>query len=289
MTANESEPKRTGNETMNRRLLITTGVLVAAATGGLAYSMAFGAERVVVGRDVPARSRVSIDQIDHGPWNALLEKYVDDDGRVDYATWLRTRDDVATLDRYLDHLSTASRTKRAAREARLAYWINVYNAVTVRGILREYPTKSIRNHTSVTGYNIWKHLLLPVDGERYSLEDVEHEILRKMDEPRIHFAIVCASVGCPRLWNQAYTADRLDEQLTANARNFFAQPRNFRVDGRTAHLSSILDWFGKDFGATNSRQLKAIAPYVPAEHRAAVARGRLDVKYLDYDWSLNAQ
>lgn len=278
---------------MNKRAFVRTGLIVAIVVvmGGMTWALAQRSVRVEVGRVVPAGERVSIDSVDHRAWDELLQKHVDEAGRVDYETWLATEADVAKLDSYIDHLSTASRSKRASKEARLAYWINAYNAVTVRGILREYPTSSIRNHTGITGYNIWKHLLLPVDGEKYSLEDVEHAILRKMREPRIHFAIVCASIGCPRLWNHAYTADDLDAQLSQNARDFFAQDRNFRVgnDGRTVQLSSILDWFADDFGATTSRQLRTIAPYVPEEHRPLLEKGRVDVEYLDYDWNINEQ
>ena len=238
-----------------------------------------------VGRDVPDAERVALDQIDHSAWDALLKTYVDDRGRVDYAAW--KADGTATLDAYLGQLSRGDRDADAPPAARLAFWINAYNAVTVRGVLREYPTTSIRNHTAkLWGYNIWEDLYLPVDGRRYSLDAIEHEVLRKMGEPRIHFAIVCASVGCPRLLNRAYTGGSLDEQLDANARDFFAQPSNFRIEGDTVYLSSILDWFGEDFGDSTGAVLGRIRQWVPEGDRDKLA-GRLEVEYLDYDWSLN--
>ena len=157
-----------------------------------------------------------MDVIEHDIWGQLLAKHVDDRGRVNYRNWQASQADSAALDEYLNRLSTASRSIPASREAQFAFWINAYNAVTVKGILREYPTSSIRNHTAkLYGYNIWKDLLLAVDGLRVSLEDMEHKVLRKMGDPRIHFAIVCASHSCPRLLNQAYVAQHLDAQLTS--------------------------------------------------------------------------
>ena len=142
----------------------------------------------------------------------------------------------------------------------LAFWINAYNATTIEGILQVYPTSSIRNHTAkVAGYNLWKDLPLLVGGKPHSLDAMEHQILRKMGEPRIHFAIVCASVGCPRLMNEAYTPDRIEEQLALNTRDFFSRSQNFQVDqSGVMHVSSILDWFGEDFGPTQQAQFTEI-------------------------------
>ncbi len=265
--------------------------VVLAATAVFVFRPGTAAAEVVVGRVVPANQRVSMDQIDHSLWDGLLSRYVDDQGRVDYASWKASANDVAQLDQYLATLSSADPDKPADRRSKLAFWINAYNAVTVRGILREYPTSSIRNHTAkLVGYNIWDDLLLVVGDYKVSLNQMEHEILRKMGDPRIHFAIVCASHSCPRLLNRAYVPQRVDEQLTENARVFFANPENFRYDqsSGTFSLSSILKWFATDFGATKAEQLKTIAQWLPTEaaQRAALA-GNVKVRYLDYDWSLN--
>jgi hypothetical protein len=175
----------------------------------------------------------------------------------------------------------------------LAYWVNAYNAVTIKGILREYPTTSIRNHTArVFGYNIWKDLQLIVSGAGFSLEQIEHEILRKLNEPRIHLAIVCASRSCPKLRAEAYTAERLDEQLVLNARDFFANSGNFRHDfrGQQFHLSAIMKWFAEDFGRDQAAQLRAISPYLPTPAaRQAAEANSVRVSYLSYDWGLNDQ
>jgi len=249
--------------------------------------------KVTVGRSVAAGKLVSMDQVSHAAWNDLLGRYVDDAGFVNYRAWKASTTDVTALDRYLDALSHASTTARATREAQLAFWINAYNAVTIKGILREYPTTSIRNHTpKLFGYNIWEDLLLVVGGKTYSLSQIEHEVLRPMGEPRIHFAIVCASGGCPRLLNRAYTADRLEQQLGENARSFFAKSSNFQYDvgAKTIKISSIIEWFATDFGKTTAEQMKYISSYLPDEAGKKLAgSGAARVSYLEYDWNLNDQ
>lgn len=272
--------------TVVRRVMVMVGSLFA--TAGMP---ALAGPVVTVGANVPANGRVSIDRIDHVAWNALLAKYVDSRGMVDYGTWKATAADQQALDQYIAHLSQASLSLPARREAQLAYWINAYNAVTVRGILREFPTTSIRNHTAkLFGYNIWKDLQLLVDGKQFSLEQIEHEILRKMGEPRIHFAIVCASIGCPRLLNEAYVAERLENQLAVNTRSFFADRTKFQYDAGkgTIAVSPILNWFAADFGATQADQIRRVAQYLPDEpSRKLAARGTARVSYLDYDWGIN--
>ncbi|MBC8356747.1 MAG: DUF547 domain-containing protein [Planctomycetes bacterium] len=273
------------------KLLITIGIFAGSVC--LISGTATAGAKVTVGRNVAASERISIDQIDHSHWNVLLKKYVDQAGNVNYTAWKHSRQDEQQLDAYLAQLSHADSRKRASREAILAFWINAYNAVTIKGILREYPTTSIRNHTArVFGYNIWKDLLLVVGGEAYYLEQIEHEILRKMNEPRIHFAIVCASTSCPKLRNEAYLGQTLDEQLADNARDFFAKSGNFRYDpsSRRFHVSSILSWFAEDFGKDQAAQLRAIAPHLPTPATQQAARtNAVRISYLDYDWGLNDQ
>lgn len=251
------------------------------------------AQNVTVGQRVPESARIPVERIDHSPWSNLLGIYVNSRGMVNYANWKSSDADQNALDKYLEHISSASFPKNSPRETVLAFWINAYNAVTVKGILREYPTTSIRNHTPrLFGYNICKNLLLPVNGRVYSLEQIEHEVLRKMNEPRIHFAIVCASIGCPELRPEAYVADRLDQQLTMNTREFFADQTKFRYDPQTKVLavSPILKWFADDFGATTQEQLRAIAPFLPDKvAQNAAGGGNVSVTYLDYNWSLNDQ
>jgi hypothetical protein len=245
---------------------------------------------VFVGRDVPAAERRPLAEFDHRQWSQLLKQYVDDEGMVDYGGWQSSPEAIRALDSYLNGLSTAELNVENARNAQIAFWINAYNALTIKGILREYPTSSIRNHTAkLWGYNIWKDLKLWVGGEPRSLDMIEHEILREMGEPRIHFAIVCASIGCPRLLNQAYDPVQLEQQLDVNTRHFFADRRKFMVDepGRRVRVSPILDWFGEDFGQRPPDRLKWIAPYLDERSRDVAIDPRASIEFLDYDWSLN--
>lgn len=244
------------------------------------------------GKQWPAGQQVSIDKIDHAAFDTLLKKYVDKDGQVDYRTWHQSRQDRTALKTYLETLSSANPDLDAKKSAKLAYWINAYNALTIEGILRVYPTTSIRNHTAkFFGYNIWKNLWLYAGKKKFCLDDIEHQILRKMDEPRIHFAIVCASIGCPRLLNEAYVADKLEQQLTDNAKDFFARKQNLQIDSANSklRLSMIMSWFGSDFGDSTTKQLRTIAPWFPEEAKKFVAEGGFSVAYLDYNWNLNAQ
>ncbi len=267
--------------------------IVTVATLGIvgAAAVVLAGSKVYLGKGHSANQLVALDRIDHSGWDRLLKKYVDGDGFVNYATWKRSPADLTALDAYLDALGRGNPQIETSQEARLAFWINAYNAVTIRGILREYPTGSIRNHTAkLYGYNIWKDLLLRVGNGTYSLNAMEHEILRKLGEPRIHFAIVCASIACPRLLNEAYVAERLESQLAANTKDFFSRKKHFQPDvrRRVVYVSAILKWFSSDFGPTPQHGLIALADYLPSDAaRRLVEQGDFSVRYLDYDWGLN--
>ena len=271
-----------------RKLRFTSFLILAVTVSTIATS---SAQLRTAGRKVPANQRVSIDQIDHSTFDQLLGKYVNEDGEVNYAGLKASATDRQALQQYLNLLSTAEPKIQASRNAQLAFWINAYNAVTLEGILAVYPTSSIRNHTKKLGYNMWKDLKLLVGDTQINLEDIEHKILRKMNEPRIHFAIVCASVGCPRLLNQAYTAQQLEQQLAVNASDFFSRSRNLKFDNsrNQLQLSAIMDWFGSDFGSDQNAQIRKIYPYFPDSIKSAVQRGGYRVSYQDYDWNLNEQ
>jgi len=269
--------------------LMIAGATIAAMAA--VSCVALAGQTVTVG--TKASSPKAIGKIDHSAWDALLRKYVDEDGFVNYRAWKASSKDRRQLTAYLSRLSEANPNLPSSRDAKLAFWINAYNAVTIHGILREYPTSSIRKHTSkLGGYNIWDDLHLIVGNRTYSLNDMEHKILRKMGEPRIHFAIVCASISCPRLLNQAYTPGKVQKQLELNAKDFFKRSGNFRYDRTNGrfYLSAILDWFGQDFGKNQSAQLKTIAQWLPSEAaQSAAVQNRVRITYLDYNWGLNDQ
>ena len=244
--------------------------------------------KVVLGRMWPAMELISIDEIDHRGWDRLLQRFVDDEGGVDYSSWYESPTDVQSLDDYLSVLSRAEPNRQASREARLAFWINAYNALTIRGILRDYPA-AVHDRGGRRGrFDLWNDLLLRVGGTAYSLGEIEHELLRPMREPRIHFAIVCGSRGCPRLLNRAYRTGELEQQLRENSRQFFADPQKLKYDPSTGQLrlSPILKWYAKDFGDSEGDILETIAPYLPD---GVARRGRGAAGFLDYDRSLNEQ
>ena len=273
---------RQGNTHTNRALWKHPGIF-------LLLPLLFVMPADGVAQDLHTRDH-SATPVDHSVFDRLLRTYVDDDGWVNYKAW--KAQDEETLRNYLKSLGKVD-PDSLGRAEKLAFWINAYNALTIQGILEFYPLKSIRDKVSrFVGFNIWDDYPMTVHGKAYSLNDIEHRILRKMEEPRIHFAIVCASVGCPKLRNEAYTAGDLDSQLQDNAKDFFARPRNFRIDKRrnTVYLSSILDWFGEDFGGSDRAKLDFAGKYAPEEKdREYLREGKPKVKYLNYDWSLNEQ
>ena len=269
------------------KLIYFTGAFLLGST--VLMNQSFAQERA--GQTWPAAQRVSYDQIDHAAYDQLLQTYVDDNGLVNYKAWQANAADRQALQNYLNQLSRADNSIRSTKNGKLAYWINAYNALTIEGILRVYPTTSIRNHTPKIGYNIWDNLKLTSGDELVSLNHIEHEILRKMSEPRIHFAIVCASIGCPRLLNQAYTGEQLEEQLAGIATDFFSRAGNLTVDAgnKTLRFSKILSWFGSDFGKTQTDQLRAVYNYLPQEAQAVLSAGGYRVDFLEYNWNLNTQ
>jgi len=270
-------------------MLICVAATVAIATPANAQSQSVGQSRTV-GHQWSANELVPIDQVDHTAFDQLLRKHVDADGRVNYRAWHQSTADRTALKTYLDHLSCANSDLPSNRAAILSYWINAYNAVTIEGILQVYPTPTIRNHTSETGgFNIWKNMMFIAGQKQVSLEDIEHKILRKMGEPRIHFAIVCASVGCTRLLNEAYVPDRLADQLVVNTKDFFNRQQNLQVNGNVLRMSKIISWFGTDFAPSQQQQVQVLSKYFPQHAQQVVASGNYGVDFLEYDWNLNTQ
>lgn len=268
------------------------GAAIVLATMTFWGSLSRAGTKVQVGRPCTESKRPSLAEVDHKSFNDLLQKYVNEKGLVAYARWKANAGDMKALDDYLARVGCVDLSKPASRNSQIAYWINVYNALTLKGILREYPIRSIRDRVSrLGGYNIWKDLLLWVDNRKLCLDDIEHQILRRLGEPRIHAALVCGAKGCPALSQQAYSAAKLEEQLTTNARRFFARRDSFRADpGRQViYLSPLLKWYGKDFGATPPEQLRRLRPLLPRDAAGLADKPGVRVRFLDYDWSLNDQ
>lgn len=234
---------------------------------------------------------------DHSVFHNVLQKYVNEFGYVDYAKLKSNR---IELDSYIEALAQVSPNSSPSlfpdKNSKLAYWINAYNAFTLRGVIDNYPTKSVRDIHALYGF-FWR-IKFNAGGKKMSLRALENEIIRKFDEPRIHFAIVCASEGCPRLSREAYVAERLDAQLEAQAQKFINEERNVRIDTKTntLHMSKIFDWFAEDFlvtlpGEKDKKQVtKYLKPYLSYSRRQTLeGLKNIKIEYTEYDWRMNDQ
>ncbi len=234
--------------------------------------------------------RLTAAEFDHTHSNLteVLKLHVKD-ARVDYAG-LKAKP--AGLNRYLDQLAAVSRVEFDAWRGprRIAFLCNAYNAWTLRLIIDHYPVKSIKDIGGLFS-GPWDQAIVRLFGETITLDTLEHKILRKeFDEPRIHFALVCAAKGCPRLRNEAYVNTRLDEQLTDQAKRFLAASDQNRVDAdaHMVYLSPIFKWYGGDFEKKSGSVLAALKPYWPeSSSSVALEKGSFKIRYTDYDWSLN--
>lgn len=222
---------------------------------------------------IPYGNGITVEALDHSAWDYLLKKHVDSEGNVNYKNFGK---DIEPLENYLNYLSKNIPSKTAVKEEQLAYYINVYNAGTVKLIIENYPLKSIKDIR-----NPWDRKIISLGDVLISLGDVEHEILRKMKEPRIHFAINCASYSCPKLLNEAYTADQLERQLQAATIRFINDPKQNRISKNKAEVSQIFNWFKKDFTVDGS-----LISYLNQFAKEPFHKtGK--ITYLTYDWSLN--
>ena len=224
-------------------------------------------------------------------WDGMLKKYVESKtingvtlNAVDYKKL--GKDPAYT--KLVNDLETVSLSTLKTQEEKLAFWINVYNIMAAKMVLDNYPVKSIKDAGSLFTA-VWKKPVGVVAGKERTLNEIEHEILRKMGEPRIHVAIVCASVSCPDLRKEAYTADKLNSQLDDQLTLFLANSKKgLTVDEKKGYVyvSSIFKWFEEDFNAKGGVR-PFIAPYSPEPLQAEVKNDKLTVYYLDYDWDLN--
>ncbi len=252
-----------------------------------------------------------------GPYSAaaydtLLREHVNGKGLVNYKA---LKEDAASLDEYVAALGSLAQSEYGAwdKPRQLAFWINAYNAITLKYIVDNYPIKkggliaglrfpgnSIRQIDGV-----WDTKTMSIIGVPRTLDAIEHEILRaQFNEPRIHVAIVCASIACPPLRNEAYAGERIEEQLADQSRRFVLEPRNLRIDrgANAVHISAIFDWFGDDFvpvygqdallsghGKTMSAVLRFCAKHLTESDADYLLTSAYQVGYTDYDWALNEQ
>jgi hypothetical protein len=213
---------------------------------------------------------------DHSAWNRLLMSYVNQQGMVNYKGMLSIK---PNLDHYLTYLSGNIPNDSWPEEEKLAYWINAYNAFTVSLILEHYPLKSIMDIDKA-----WDQKFIHLDGGLYSLNQIEHEIIRKeFDEPRIHFVLVCAAVSCPILLNEAYDPQNLEKQMQKQGEQFINDSKKNKIGPHGAKVSQVFNWFKDDFTKKST-----LIEYL---NEFSDTKAELDarVDFMEYDWSLNEQ
>ncbi|QDE30385.1 DUF547 domain-containing protein [Shewanella polaris] len=274
--------------------LLVSSATIAAANESEGLS---GANRLV-----ESQTKMAL----HDEWNTLLSRHVKPihsghSSAIDYAA---IQQDRTILTSYLNQLSQITQAEFDAwdKPSQLAFLINAYNAWTVEFILTKYPDiDSIKDLGSFFS-SPWDKSFIPLLGKTRSLNDIEHKLIRGSDrynDPRIHFAVNCASIGCPALREEAYTGAKLELQLTQQTERFLADSSRNYAKGDSLYLSSIFKWYGDDFtkGFRNTHSIEAflllysnsdkgVLTLTPAQRQAA-EKQQLDIKFLDYDWSLN--
>jgi hypothetical protein len=290
---------------------VATGLTFAMGDGLWAMRIAHCALLIAILGLLPLGSAQAQFDHEHQAWTALLKKHVVliDGGKASRVRYTGFQQDRAALKGYRDTLSkvTAGEFDGWSKARRMAFLINAYNAFAVEKVLTRYPDiRSIWDFGKVFG-NPFKDRFFTLLGREGSLDWIEHEILRKpgtYDEPRVHYAVNCASIGCPMLREEAYVASRLDAQLEEQARRFLSdRSRNrYQPEGARLEISRIFDWFQEDWtsgyrgfegkGAAVRTREQYFAAYAELladtpEHRKAIADGKVSLRFLDYDWRLN--
>ena len=298
----------------------TRTVIVLGLVAGIVVLLVVFARPIVWPILFPPKARVigfDADASGAGEGPFTFERYatvlaatVDANGMVNYSALKANSGD---LDAFGAMLGALDANVYAAwpEKQQIAFWINAYNALTLKAIISHYPISgssplypksSIRQ---ILGGHAWDKLEFIVMGEKRTLNEIEHTVLRKQfSEPRIHVALVCAAISCPPLRNEPFVAERLDEQLDDQGRRFAASTKGLRIDrsAKRVYLSAIFKWFGDDFiavygaedkftGKTAAQRavLNYISAYVGDDDRTYLETGHYTVKYLDYDWTLNEQ
>ncbi|SFC83928.1 DUF547 domain-containing protein [Algibacter pectinivorans] len=218
-------------------------------------------------------TEVEVSTFNHNDWDRLLQKHVSDQGNVNYKALKTNR---KALTAYIIKLGNHVPDNTWLKEDKLAYWINAYNALTVDLILRHYPIKSIKDIKDPWDQRFWK-----LGNKWYNLNEIEHDILRKMDDPRIHFAIVCASYSCPKLQNEAFTTQTINSQLNAATKAFLSDPARNEISENSINISKIFQWFSKDF-----KQHGSLIDFLN-KYSAITISAKAKKSYKDYNWDLN--
>lgn len=216
-------------------------------------------------------------KVDHSDWDAFLKTYVTThrDG-VNRVAYQRVSEfDKQALNNYIDRL-VARPVSKLSRDEQRAYWINLYNALTIKLVLEAYPVRSIRDIDISPGLftdGPWGKKIVTVEGEAVSLDDIEHRILRPIwRDPRLHYAVNCASIGCPNLRREALTALNAEAYLDTGARDYINNPRGAKIDNGRLIVSSIYEWFQEDFGGDDAGVIQHLRQYANGDLAAKLTR-----------------
>ena len=211
--------------------------------------------------------------VNHTTWNQLLKKHVSDQGKVNY---LGFKKDLTDLNAYLDWLSNSKPSEIWSKDQLMAFWINAYNALTIKLIVDRYPISSIKDI-----YSPWNIKVITIANKTLSLNNIEHDILRKMGDPRIHFGIVCASISCPKLQNEAFNTQNTNRLLNKASKEFLADSTKNELTTDAAELSKIFKWFAKDF-----KQEGSLIDFLNKFADIRIA-SNATISFKDYNWGLN--
>ncbi len=226
-------------------------------------------------------------EFSHQLFDQVLQKYVSSQGRVDYAG---LKSNPGTLEPYLDLLAVNVPDDEATFQTGLAFWINAYNALTIKGILDRYPITSVRKVKPFSGF--FSRIKFEVGRRSYTLDDIEHGIIRyEFGDPRAHFVLICGSIGCPIMENRAFLPETLEERLDIATANFINNPDKVRLDRENGilYLSQIFEWYAEDFEETHDSVIDFITEYLPEGDATFLKQETVQIQYLHYDWGLNAQ
>ena len=211
--------------------------------------------------------------ISHSEWDDLLSKLVSSTGVVNYKGFKASE---PALDKYLKFISSNAPKTSMSKAEQLAYWINAYNAFTIKRILMNYPVSSI---TKIDGGKTWDVKWIKIEKNTYSLNDIENTIIRAgFKEPRIHFALNCAAKSCPPLFNKAFTGDKLEYYLDVRTKSFMQNPAYNKIEPNAAELSKLFDWYKDDFGN--------LVNFINKYNKVKL-NSKSVIKFKEYNWALN--
>jgi hypothetical protein len=225
----------------------------------------------------------------HSLFTKVLQSHVED-GLVNYAGFKSD----TLFEQYLQVLAVTDPATLNSREEHLAFWINAYNAYTIKLIVERMPLESIRDISLGLPilFGPWSIDIADIGGGLYTLNEIEHDIIRdEFADPRIHFALVCAALSCPKLREESYEGSTLNAQLDEDARRFLNDPERtqFDLEAHTVYLSKIFDWYDSDFEESAGSVRSFISRYVPHDEKLLIESEDVEIEYLPYDWALNAR